>query len=68
MNRTAEINTIVNKAKQDRADYIASKVQGGILPVALATLVSLALVSLSGESTQEQAQPNPVVETTAEMG
>ena len=68
MNSTAEINAIVNKAKQDRADFIADKVQGGILPVALAAFVTLALFALSGEPTQDQAQPNPVVETSAQLG
>ena len=67
MNRTANINAIVNKAKQDRADFIGTKLQGGILPVALAAVVSLALVSLSSESTQDQAETNPVVEVATEL-
>jgi hypothetical protein len=68
MNRTANINAIVNKAKQDRADFIGAKLQAGILPVALAAVVSLALVSLSSDSTQDQAETNPVVEVAAELG
>ena len=68
MHSTTEINSVINKAKQNRADFIAAKVQGGILPVALATLVSLALVALSAEPSQDQAQPNPVVETSAQLG
>jgi len=68
MHTTNEINAIVNKAKQDRVDFIAEKVQGGILPVALATLVSLALVGLSADPSQEQVQPSPVVEASAQLG
>lgn len=67
MHSTTEINAIVNKAKQDRADFIASTVQGSILPIALATVVSLALVAFSMESTQEQAETNPVVEVAPEL-
>ncbi len=68
MNSTAEINAVVSKAKQQRADYIASKVQAGVLPVALAALVSLALVHLSSEPSQDQAQQNPVVDVSAQNG
>lgn len=68
MNRTAEINAIVNKAKQDRADYIATKVQKSALPIAVAAVISLALVSLTAEPTQDQAQTNPVVEIGAQNG
>jgi hypothetical protein len=68
MHRTAEINAIVNKAKQQRADFIASKVQGGVLPVALAVLVSLALLNVAGGPSQDQAQQSPVVEVSAQNG
>lgn len=68
MHSTAEINAIVSKAKQDRADFIANKVQGGVLPVALAALVSLALVYGTIGSSQEQAQENPVVQVSAQNG
>jgi hypothetical protein len=68
MHKTAEINAIVNNAKQQRAEYIAAKLQGGALPVALAALVSLALVALSGEPSQDQAQTHPVVEVSAQNG
>jgi len=68
MHSTTEINAVINKAKQDRADFIATKVQGGVLPVALAALVSLALVHLSGEPTPNQAQQNPVVQVSAQNG
>jgi hypothetical protein len=68
MTSTSEINAIVNKAQQQRADYIAAKVQAGILPVALAALVSFALVSLVAEPSQDQAQPNPVVDVSAQIG
>lgn len=68
MHSTADINAIVNKAKQDRADFIAAKFQGGILPIALAAVVSLALVALFGEPTEGQAETNPVVEVGTELG
>jgi len=68
MHSIAEINAIVSKAKQDRADFIASKVQGGVLPVALAAIVSLALVYGTIGSNQEQAQENPVVQVSAQNG
>ena len=68
MHSTADINAIINKAKQDRADFIAAKVQGGILPVALAAVVSLALVALSGGPTEGQAETQPIVEVGAELG
>jgi len=68
MNSTADINAIVNKAKQQRAEYIASKVQGSILPVALAAIVSLALIALTSEPAQDQARSNPVVEVSAHNG
>ena len=68
MHSTTDINAVINQAKQNRADYIAATVQRGIVPVALATLVSLALVALSGEPSQEQAQPNPAVETSTQLG
>jgi len=68
MKSTAEINAVISKAKQQRADYIASKVQGGILPVALVALVSLALVHLSSEPSQDQAQQSPVVDVSAQNG
>ena len=68
MHSTADINAIVNKAKQQRADFIATKAQSGVLPLALAAVVSLALVALSGEPTGGQAETNPVVEVGAELG
>jgi hypothetical protein len=68
MNRTADINAIINKAKQQRAEYIASKVQGGVVPVALAALVSLALVHFTSAPTPDQAQRNPVVDVSAQNG
>jgi hypothetical protein len=68
MHSTAKINAIVTEAKNQRADYIASKLQGGFLPVALAALVSLVVVSLVSEPSQDQAQSNPVVEISANNG
>ena len=68
MHSTAEINAVITKAKQQRADFIASKVQGGVLPVALAAVVSLALVYGTFGSSQEQAQESPVVQVSAQNG
>ncbi len=68
MHSTEEINAIVSKAKQDRADFIATKVQGGVLPVALAALVSLALAYGAIGSSQDQAKQIPVVQATAQNG
>ena len=68
MNSTADINAIVNKAKQQRADYVANKLQGGALAIAIATLVSLAVVSLSGGPSQDQAQTSSVVEVSDHHG
>ena len=68
MHSTTEINAVINKAKQQRADFIASKVQGGVLPITLVALVSLALVTLVGEPSQDQAQTNQVVEVGAQNG
>ena len=68
MHSTAAINAVINKAKQDRADFIANKVQGGVLPVALAVLVSLALVHVAAGPNQDQAQQNPVVQVSAQNG
>jgi hypothetical protein len=68
MNSTTEINAIVNKAKQHRADYVANKLQGGALAVAIATLVSLAVVSLSGGPSQDQAQTSQGVEVSDHHG
>jgi hypothetical protein len=68
MHSTTEINAVINKAKQQRADFIASKLQAGVLPITLVALVSLALVSLAGEPSQDQAQTNRVVEVGAHNG
>jgi hypothetical protein len=68
MHSTTEINAVINKAKQQRADFIASKLQGGVLPITLVALVSLALVALAGEPSQDQAQTNQVVEVGAQNG
>ena len=66
MNSTADINAIVNKAKQQRADYVASKLQGSILPVAFAALVALALVHSSSQPSQ--AEHTPAVDHSAQNG
>jgi hypothetical protein len=68
MHRTAEINAVISKAKQQRADFIASKVQAGLLPVALTALVSLALLLVAGGPSQDQAQQQPVAPVSAQNG
>lgn len=68
MHSTEEINAVINKAKQQRAEYIASKVQGVALPVALVAVLSIALVQLVGGPTQDQAQQNPVAQVSAQNG
>ena len=68
MDNTAKINAIVTEAKNQRADYIASKLQGGVLPVALAAIISLVVVSLVSEPSQDHAQSNSVVEVSADNG
>lgn len=68
MNRTAtRIDAIVNKAKQQRTDYIGAKLQDTVLPVVLATVLSLCLVELAGGA-PSQAQETPVEQTTAQQG
>ncbi|NNE16897.1 MAG: hypothetical protein HKN10_00335, partial [Myxococcales bacterium] len=49
MHSNPEINALINKAKQQRADYIASKLQGSTLPLAvvLAAAVSIAFLSFT---------------------
>lgn len=68
MNHTAEINAVVTKAKQQRAEYIASSVQGGVLPVALVALVSLTLLLVDSKPSENQAELNPIVDVSAENG
>ena len=62
MHSTAEINSIVDKAKQQRAEFIGSKLQGSVLPVAFAALVTLALVHSSNPPSQ--AEHTPVVDVS----
>ncbi len=66
MHSTANINAIVNNAKQQRAEYIGSKLQGSVLPVAFAALVTLALVHSSNQPSQ--AEQTPVVDLSAQNG
>ena len=66
MHSTAEINAIVNDAKQRRADYIGSMVQATALPIALAAL--LALVQFAGGPSQDQVQQSQVVDDSAQNG
>jgi hypothetical protein len=66
MHSTAEINSIINKAKQQRAEYIGSKLQGSVLPLAFAALVTLALAHSSNPPSQ--AEHTPVVDLSAQNG
>ncbi len=70
MHSTTEINAVVNKAKQQRADFIASKLQGGTLPIAvvLAAAVSIAFLSFTSAPSDEPAAQSPVVEVSAQNG
>lgn len=68
MYRTAEINAIIDQAKQQRAEYIAAKVQGVGLPVVLMAVLSIALVQLAGGSSEDQAQQSPAVDVSAQNG
>ena len=70
MHSSTEINAVINKAKQQRADYIASKLQGSTLPLAvvLAAAVSIAFISFGGGSSADPAAQNPVVEVSSQNG
>lgn len=70
MHSTAEINAVITKAKQQRADFIASKLQGSTLPLAvvLAAAVSIAFISFGGGSSPDPAAQSPVVEVSAQNG
>ncbi|MGB5810163.1 MAG: hypothetical protein WBG86_06510 [Polyangiales bacterium] len=68
MYRTTEINALIDNAKQQRAEYIGEKVQGAALPVALAALLSFAVVLLAGVPSQEQAQQDRSAEITVHNG
>jgi len=68
MRTNTDINAVVTKAKKQRADFIAGKVQKGVLPIAIAAVISLALVSLTAGSSQDQAQHQEVVEVSTHNG
>jgi hypothetical protein len=70
MHSTTEINAIINKAKQQRAEYIGSKLQGGTLPVAvvLAAAVSIAFLSFTSGPSEDAAAQSPVVDVSAHNG
>ena len=70
MHSTADIHAIVNKAKQQRADFIASKLQGGTLPLAvvLAAAASIAFLSFTSAPSADPAAQSPVVEVSAQHG
>ncbi len=70
MHINTDINAIVNKAKQQRADYIGNKLQGGTLPlmVVLAAAASIAFLSFSDAPSEEPAAQAPVVEVGSYNG
>jgi hypothetical protein len=70
MHSTAEINAVINKAKQQRADYIGNKLQGGTLPlaVALAAAISIAFLSFTSGPSDDSTVQNPVVEVSTHNG
>jgi hypothetical protein len=70
MRSNTEINAIINKAKRQRADYIASKFQGSTLPLAvvLAAAASIAFLSFTSEPSEHPAAQNPVVDVSAQNG
>jgi hypothetical protein len=70
MHSNTDINAIVNKAKQQRADYIGSKLQGGAFPlaIALAALVAISFVSFDDAPSESPAAQTPVVQVTAQNG
>lgn len=53
--RYQEAQEIIERAKQARAEYIASKVRGGALPIAVAAVLSLVLVQFAGGPSQGEA-------------
>ena len=70
MHSNTEIDAIINKAKQQRADYIGSKLQGSTLPLAvvLAAAVSIAFLSFTSGPSDDPSAHNPVVEVGAHNG
>jgi hypothetical protein len=70
MHSNTEIDAIIEKAKQQRAEYIGSKLQGGTLPLAvvLAAAASIAFLSFSSGPSDDPAAQNPVVEVSAHHG
>ena len=68
MNRTAEINAIIEKAKQQRAEYIGTKIQENALPVALAAVLSLALVQFAAGPSPDQAHEGSLVQFDSQAG
>lgn len=69
MNRTTNIDAIVNKAKKQRADYMGTKFQETVLPVALMAVLSLVLVQFAiGTPTQANQSPATQTTTTTQQG
>lgn len=63
--RIEDINQIVQRAKQQRAEYIGSKIQAHALPIAVVAALSLALVQFTAEPVPEQARDGHVVQVAA---
>ena len=68
MTSTTEINSIIEKARQQRADYIASKLQ--LVPAAfvVAGLVSVMYASLFDTPSEDHSRQAPQVEVAAQHG
>ena len=67
MHSNTEIDAIINKAKQQRADYIGNKLQGGTLPLAI-VLAAAAFLSFGGGQSEDPTAQNPVVEVGTHNG
>ncbi|MGB5810162.1 MAG: hypothetical protein WBG86_06505 [Polyangiales bacterium] len=68
MYSTPEIESIIKKAKQQRAEHIASALQVRMLPFALLALVSFGALVLAAGNSEEQAQPDAVSHITVQNG
>ena len=59
--RYQEAQEIIERAKQARAEYIASKFRVGALPIAVAAVLALTLVQFAGGPSQGEANAVEVV-------
>jgi len=68
MYNTSEIDAIVAKAKRQRSQYIRSNLFAGMVPIALAAILSLAIVQLSAGPSQDPSQQSSVAPAGALNG